>query len=128
MAIDPAMLKIEDTTFELRFARFEEQRNDLALEFTHLVCDRLSTRLVAFTSDGFVEWIKTNPQQLKKLLGTNFNITRAKLLYYNSERDFRADMEARLNEVFESDQIIVHQGRMSESVRFFDLTIGGRRR
>jgi len=130
VAIDKAMLKIERTTFELRLARFEEQRKDLAVEFVRLTCDTLLERIVEIVPSGFVEWLETHPQRLTSLLGTGFDLQQAKLLYYDSSQRFKIDMETQLNSVFATEDdpspILITQSGRTESIRSFDLVIGGR--
>ncbi|RYX79258.1 hypothetical protein EON76_00870 [bacterium] len=121
------ILQIKCHSLELQLEKFEQQRSELALHFATLLCDELASRLKGFDADGVSDWFETKPQRMSELLGTWFDIKRAKELYYNSTRCFSYDVEQILNKKLETTHpIIVTRKGGLETLRSYDLVLGGR--
>lgn len=121
------VLQIKSYSLELQIEKFEQQRSQLALHFTTLICGELSLRLKGFNADGISDWFETKPQRMSELLGISFDIKRAKELYYNSARCFRDDVEQVLNKNLKTiHPIVVTRKGGLETLRSYDLIIGGR--
>ena len=121
------ILQIKCHSLELQLEKFEQQRSELALHFTTVLCDELALRLKGFDADGVSDWFETKPQRMSELLGTWFDIKRAKELYYNSTRCFSYDVEQILNKKLNTTHpIIVTRKGGLETLRSYDLVLGGR--